>query len=89
MTGPWSLDYQGATADGDNSAIKLNYQAKNVYVVAGGTGTLTVVRDGKPTTLQISGPPTAHQIVADDQVAPGTLEVRPSKGLQLFSFTYG
>jgi cytochrome c biogenesis protein CcdA/thiol-disulfide isomerase/thioredoxin len=89
LTGPWSLDYQGATADGDNAAIKLNYQAKNVYIVAGGTGTLTVTRNGKPTTVQISGPPTSHQIVAGDRVVPGTLEVRPTKGLQIFSLTYG
>jgi cytochrome c biogenesis protein CcdA/thiol-disulfide isomerase/thioredoxin len=89
LSGPWSLDYQGATADGDKSAIKLNYHAKNVYIVVGGTGTVTVMRDGKPATLPISGPPTAHQIVAGDHVAPGMLEVRPSKGLQVFSFTYG
>ena len=89
LCGPWSLDYQGATANADNSAIKLNYHAKNVYIVAGGTGTVTVIRDGKPTALSISGPPTSHQIVAGDQVASGTLEVRPSKGLQVFSFTYG
>jgi cytochrome c biogenesis protein CcdA/thiol-disulfide isomerase/thioredoxin len=89
LTGPWSLDYQGATADGDDSAVKLNYRAKNVYIVAGGTGTLTVTRDGKPTTVPIGGPPTSHQIVAGDHIATGTLEVRPSKGLQLFSFTYG
>jgi cytochrome c biogenesis protein CcdA/thiol-disulfide isomerase/thioredoxin len=89
LTGPWSLDYQGATAGGDNSAIKLNYHAKNVYIVAGGTGTLTVTRNGKPTTVPISGPPTSHQIVAGDQVVPGTLEVRATKGMQLFSFTYG
>jgi hypothetical protein len=39
--------------------------------------------------LQISGPPTSHQIVADDRVAAETLEVRPSQGLQVYSFTYG
>jgi cytochrome c biogenesis protein CcdA/thiol-disulfide isomerase/thioredoxin len=89
LSGPWSLDYQGATADGDNSAVKLNYHAKNVYIVIGGSGAVTVIRDGKPTALPISGPPTSHQIVAGDQVASGTLEVRPSKGLQVFSFTYG
>jgi cytochrome c biogenesis protein CcdA/thiol-disulfide isomerase/thioredoxin len=89
LSGPWSLDYQGAKADGDNSAVKLSYHARNVYIVIGGTGTLTVIRDGKPSALQISGPPTSHQIVAGTQVIPGTLEVRPSKGLQLFSFTYG
>jgi cytochrome c biogenesis protein CcdA/thiol-disulfide isomerase/thioredoxin len=89
LRGPWSLDYQGATADADNSAIKLNYHAKNVYVVAGGTGTLTVIRNGKSVTLPIAGPPTSHQIVTADQVTSGTLEVQPSRGLQLFSFTYG
>jgi hypothetical protein len=89
LTGPWSLDYQGATANGEDSAVKLNYQAKNVYVVAGGTGILTVTRDGKSTTVPISGPPTSHQIVAGDQAIPGTLEVRPGKGVQIFSFTYG
>jgi cytochrome c biogenesis protein CcdA/thiol-disulfide isomerase/thioredoxin len=89
LCGPWSLDYQGATADGDNSAIKLNYHAKSAYIVVGGTGTVTVTRDGKSATLPISGPPTAHQIVADERVASGSIEVRPSKGLQVFSFTYG
>ncbi|OBI89035.1 cytochrome c biogenesis protein DipZ [Mycobacterium asiaticum] len=89
LTGPWSLDYQGATAAGEDSAVKLNYHAKDVYVVVGGTGTLTVLRNGKPTVLPISGPPTSHQIVADTAQSAGTIEVRPSKGLQLFSFTYG
>ena len=89
LSGPWSLDYQGATADGDNSAIRLNYRAKNVYLVVGGTGTVAVTGDGKSTTLPVGGPPTSHQIVAGDQVTSGTVEVRPSKGLQVFSFTYG
>ncbi|HTQ19717.1 cytochrome c biogenesis protein DipZ [Mycobacterium sp.] len=89
LSGPWSLDYQGATADGDDSRIRLDYHAKNVYIVVGGTGTLTVTRDGKSTTVPVGGPPTSHQVVAGDQVAPGTLEVRPSRGLQVFSFTYG
>ena len=85
---PWSLDYQGATADGDESRIELNYRAKNVYLVMGGTGTVTVTRDGQISTVAVNGPPTSHQIVADDP-ASGTLEIRPSQGLQLFSFTYG
>lgn len=89
LTGPWALDYQGATATGDDSAIKLNYHAKDIYVVVGGTGTLTVTRNGKPTSMAIDGPPTSHQIVADPRQGSGTIEVRPSKGLQVFSFTYG
>jgi len=89
LQGPWTLDYQGATADSDASSIRLNYYAKNVYIVVGGTGSLTVVRDGKTTTVPVSGPPTSRQAVAGSDVARGLLDVRSSKGLQIFSFTYG
>ncbi|MGA8545718.1 MAG: cytochrome c biogenesis protein DipZ [Mycobacterium sp.] len=89
LQGPWTLDYEGATADSDASSIKLNYRAKNVYIVVGGTGTMTVVRDGKTTAVAVSGPPTSHQIVNGNDVARRLLDVRLSKGLQAFSFTYG
>jgi cytochrome c biogenesis protein CcdA/thiol-disulfide isomerase/thioredoxin len=87
--GPWKLDYQGATAQSDNATIALNYNAKNVYIVAGGEGTVTVTRDGKTTAVPIGGPPQSRQIVEGDEVQRGQLEVRLSKGLQAFSFTYG
>jgi cytochrome c biogenesis protein CcdA/thiol-disulfide isomerase/thioredoxin len=89
LQGPWTLDYQGATADSDSSSIKLNYHAKNVYLVVGGTGNLTVTRDGKTTTVPVSGPPTSRQIVGGKDVARGLLDVRLDQGLQVFSFTYG
>ena len=89
LQGPWTLDYQGATADSDSSSIKLNYHAKNVYLVVGGTGNLRVTRDGKTTTVPVSGPPTSRQIVGGKDVARGLLDVRLDQGLQVFSFTYG
>jgi cytochrome c biogenesis protein CcdA/thiol-disulfide isomerase/thioredoxin len=89
LQGPWQLDYQGATADGDASSIELNYRAKNVYIVVGGTGNLVVTRDGKTTTLPVDGPPQAHQIADGKDVTRGSLQVRPSPGVQVFSFTYG
>ncbi|CRZ16117.1 cytochrome c biogenesis protein DipZ [Mycolicibacterium neworleansense] len=89
LQGPWHLDYQGATANGAGSAIKLDYQARNVYLVVGGTGTVTVLRGGETTTVPVSGPPTLRQIVSDRDVQRGEIEVRLSQGLQAFSFTYG
>ena len=89
MRGDWALDYQGATSQGPNSGIALNYHAKDVYIVAGGEGTLKVSRNGKASTVPISGPPTLHQIVDDPDVAQGQLEVAVPAGLQVFSFTYG
>jgi cytochrome c biogenesis protein CcdA/thiol-disulfide isomerase/thioredoxin len=87
--GDWKLDYQGATANGANSSIELNYHARNVYLVVGGTGTVTVTRDGESKQIRVSGPPTLRQIAADDEVNRNTLEVQLSQGLQAFSFTYG
>jgi cytochrome c biogenesis protein CcdA/thiol-disulfide isomerase/thioredoxin len=89
LRGPWSLDYQGATAAADTSTIELNYNAKSVYLVVGGQGTATVLRDDKTEEIPISGAPTSHQIVSENQVGHRHLEVRLSKGLQAFSFTYG
>lgn len=87
--GDWTLDYQGATADTPGSSIELNYRARNVYLVVGGTGTVTVTRDGESRQIPVSGPPTLRQIVSDDEVRRGLVEVQLSQGLQAFSFTYG
>jgi len=87
--GAWTLDYQGATAGGPESGIELNYRARNVYLVVGGTGTVTVLRGGTSREIPVSGPPTLRQIVADGTARRGLLEVRLSQGLQAFSFTYG
>ena len=89
LRGTWALDYQGVTAANDDNAIALNYHARNVYLVVGGTGTVTVTRDGETTTIPVSGPPNMRQIVADDQDGAGNVDVSLSKGLQAFSFTYG
>jgi len=89
LGGTWALDYQGITAQNDDNAIALNYHARNVYMVVGGTGTVTVTGDGKTTTIPVSGPPNMRQLVADDQDGAGSLEVSLSQGLQAFSFTYG
>ena len=44
LRGTWAVDYQGITAQNDDNAIALNYHARNVYMVVGGTGTVTVTR---------------------------------------------
>lgn len=89
LRGPWALDYQGVTALSDGAAIKLNYHARNVYLVVGGTGTVRVTRDGVTTELAVSGPPNMRQVVAADDDGAGTLEVSFGEGLQAYSFTYG
>ena len=53
-----------------------------VLLVVGGSGTLTVTRDGQSTTLPISGAPQAHQIVAGDCLA-GHRSLKVENGMAL------
>ena len=89
LRGRWKLDDQGATADGTDAAVRLDYTAADVYAVVGGTGTITVTRDGKTATTEIGGPPTLHQIAAAPVAGRDQLDMRVSPGLQVFSFTFG
>lgn len=89
LSGRWLVDYQGATARSQTSSIRLRYHAKAVYVVAGGKGTLTVDHDGAQTTVPVDGPPNTYRLIAAERSEPGQLEVRPSQGLQVYSFAYG
>jgi Thioredoxin like C-terminal domain len=89
LRGRWTLDDQGATAESNDDAIRLNYTAKAVYAVVGGTGTITVTRDQQTVTTRIGGPPNLHQIVADDTAHRDQLDMQVSKGVQVFSFTFG
>jgi cytochrome c biogenesis protein CcdA/thiol-disulfide isomerase/thioredoxin len=89
LRGRWTLDYQDATAEDDGDTIALNYHARNVYLVLGGTGTLTVTKDGEAKRIFVSGPPNMHQIVSDDTRGTEHIEVGLSRGLQAYSFTYG
>ena len=92
LRGRWTLDDQSITADAEDAAIRLNYTAKDVYAVVGGTGIITVTRGGQTTTTPIGGAPTLHQIVGDnavDTTRRDQLDMRVSKGLQVFSFTFG
>ena len=89
LRGRWTLDQQSATAQDDDATLALNYHARNVYLVVGGTGTLTVTREGQTSRIPVAGPPNMHHIVSDDTDATGHLEVALSRGLQAYSFTYG
>ncbi|GED99834.1 protein DipZ [Gordonia spumicola] len=88
LGGRWTLDYQGATAVADSS-IALEYRAKHVYIVVGGTGSLRVTSGSATSTVPIDGPPTLHEIVSTADDDRGRVVVAASPGLQVFSFTYG
>src|SRR5437764_14613442 len=53
--GVWTVEQQRILA-GPGARLRLHFIAKNVYLVAGGTGTIRVLVDGKPMlTLRVGG----------------------------------
>jgi hypothetical protein len=84
LRGTWAVDYQGVTAQSDGNAIALNYHARIVYMVVGGTGTVTVTTDGKTTTIPVSGPPNMRQLVTDDQDGAGSVQVSLPRACRRF-----
>lgn len=89
LRGSWGIDDESITAQNDNAAIELNYHGRNVYLVVGGTGTLTITRDGRTSTMPVDGPPNMRTVVANDDAGSGHVEIGLSPGLQAYSFTFG
>lgn len=93
LSGSWTLESQrisvpqGAPAPG--SGVRLNFHAGQVQAVLGGTGSVTVKGPDGEKTLQISGPPKSYVVHQSGSPGAGTLELRPTPGVQLYSFTFG
>jgi cytochrome c biogenesis protein CcdA/thiol-disulfide isomerase/thioredoxin len=89
LAGTWNDGNEALTA-GPNAKLELSYQARNVYLVIGGSGKVTVQVNGKTTSVQtIAGVPKLYTLVgnANGQRALLTLDVTP--GVQAYDFTFG
>jgi cytochrome c biogenesis protein CcdA/thiol-disulfide isomerase/thioredoxin len=88
LTGTWNIGEQDITS-GANSGIKLNFDADDVYLDVGGTGTVTAVYDGKTSVYRISGAPDIYTVVSAGAARSGTVTLTLSPGLSAYSFTFG
>ncbi|MFI9272079.1 cytochrome c biogenesis protein DipZ [Kitasatospora sp. NPDC052896] len=88
LTGTWSVSAESLTAKA-NAGITLNYQADDIYLDVGGTGTITATVDGKTTTYPVSGAPNIYTLLNRSTPERGSLQVTLSPGLSAYSFTFG
>ena len=89
LGGVWNAGSEFATA-GAGAQLDLNYQASKVYLVLGGTGTVTVrVGAGAARTVRVSGAPTLYTLVDGTTTARALLHLSFTPGLQAYSFTFG
>jgi cytochrome c biogenesis protein CcdA/thiol-disulfide isomerase/thioredoxin len=93
---PNNLSYDGTWRVGDerivagkNARLRLNYHARNVYIVLGGHGTVHTLVDGKPTrTLNVKAD-RLYTAVSGTADVNGLLELRMSPGVNAYAFTFG
>ncbi|MFC1420484.1 cytochrome c biogenesis protein DipZ [Streptacidiphilus cavernicola] len=100
LTGTWAVTDESLTAKasgaggaaGASSAgagIALSFDADDVYLDVGGTGTITATVDGKTTSYPVSGAPDIYTLVHRKAVGQDRLQVTLSPGLSAYSFTFG
>jgi hypothetical protein len=90
LSGVWNEHSEEATSIKD-SKLEINYIAQNVYLVMGGTGTVTVSagNGSAPTTIQVSGVPRLYTLLHATSSTTGTMVLKFTPGVQAFDFTFG
>jgi thiol-disulfide isomerase/thioredoxin len=87
--GTWRVGAEKITA-GRGARLRLEFQAKNVYLVLGGRGGVQVLIDGKQTKTLHVGAEQLYTVRASDTLATNALlELRFTPGVQAYSFTFG
>jgi cytochrome c biogenesis protein CcdA/thiol-disulfide isomerase/thioredoxin len=85
--GRWRVGRQAITA-GKGARLRLQFEASNVYLVAGGHGTIQALVNGKPVgSIRVN----AQKLytVRAGKPTEALLELRFSPGVQAYSFTFG
>ena len=86
--GRWRVEAQRIVA-GPDARLRLHFLAKDIYLVLGGKGRVSVLVNGKPTgTLAVS----SYRLYTVDHFSTarsGLLELRFTPGVRAYSFTFG
>jgi cytochrome c biogenesis protein CcdA/thiol-disulfide isomerase/thioredoxin len=86
--GHWRVGAERIVA-GEGARLRLRFQASNVYIVLGGHGTVQTLIDGKPTgTIHVNAE-RLYTVRSSKTSLSGLLELRFSRGIQAYSFTFG
>jgi cytochrome c biogenesis protein CcdA/thiol-disulfide isomerase/thioredoxin len=86
--GSWKVEGERAVA-GRSATLRLDYRARNVYLVLTGKGSVRVLVDGKPEhTVRVKGD-MLYTLVERPKIAEHLLELRFSPGVAAYAFTFG
>jgi hypothetical protein len=87
--GVWRVSPDQIVA-GPRARLRLNFSAKDAYIVLGGHGTVHALINGKPTsTIKVDAQRLYTVRASKRSISNGLLELRFSPGVQAYSFTFG
>ncbi len=87
--GSWTVGKESSTA-GPGASLVLNFEARDVYLVLGGSGSVVVAVDGRRAqTVPVTGEPKLYQLVAGSTARRGLLGLAVSPGVRAYDFTFG
>jgi hypothetical protein len=88
FAGRWRFEDERAIA-GRDARLRLRYRARDVYLVLTGAGTVRVLVDGKPErTVRVRGD-RLYTLVRRPKSGGHLLELRVSRGVAGYAFTFG
>jgi hypothetical protein len=86
--GMWTVGKQRIVA-GMGARLRLHFEARYVYLVLGGHGTVKTLVNGKPAkTLQVTMDK-LYTVVSGTYAHEGLLELQMSPGVNAYAFTFG
>ncbi len=86
--GHWRVNAEQIVA-GKNARLRLRFEARNVYIVLGGRGTVHTLIDGKPAgTINVDAQ-RLYTVRSSKTPESALLELRFTPGVQAYSFTFG
>ena len=89
LGGTWTAGDSYFTA-GHGATLLLHFNAKDVYLVLAGHGTVTATADGRPAmVIHIAGTPNQHSVLTGTSQHTGQLTITLSPGLQAYDLTSG
>ncbi len=87
--GRWKVERERIVA-GRGARVRLQFQAKDVFLVLGGKGRVHVLVDGRPLRpVAVSGPPRLYTLARFPKYRQGLLELAFSPGISGYAFTFG
>ena len=86
--GVWTVEDERAIA-GRNAGLRLQYRARDVFLVLTGKGTVEVLVDGKPERKVRVGGDRLYTLVERPRIGDHLLELRFTPGVAAYAFTFG